>query len=105
MIGHHEESEPPVTHDGAIELLESTHQFPCEHTIKAIGTATDDFQGRIVRAAQSAHARPTAVSHSARTTPNGAHVAVTLEVQVESPHEVITMYRALQVVKGLRFLI
>ena len=100
-----EESEPLVTHAGAIELLELTHEFPCAYTIKAIGSATDDFEGRIVRAARGAHARAVEISHRARTTANGLHVAVTLDVLVESPDEVVALYRAIQVVQGLRFLI
>ena len=94
-----------MTHAGAFALLESTHDFPCSYTIKAIGSALDDFEGRILGAARGAHARPVDVSHSARTTPNGVHMAVTLDVRVESPDEVVALYRALQVVQGLRFLI
>jgi uncharacterized protein len=94
-----------LTHDGAIALLESTHSFPCAYTIKAIGAASNDFEGRVLRAARSTFPRPDDITHSSRATPNGAHVAVTLVVQVDTPDEVITVYRAVQLVEGLRFLI
>jgi putative lipoic acid-binding regulatory protein len=94
-----------VTHTGAIELLERTHAFPCYFTIKAIGSAADDFEGRIVRAAREALRRVVDMTHTVRVTPNGGHVAVTLEVHVETADEVIELYRAVQVERGLRFLI
>jgi putative lipoic acid-binding regulatory protein len=94
-----------VTHEGARELLAKTHPFPCSYTIKAIGRAVDDFAGRTVAAAQGVMARAAAVRFSTRTTPDGNHVAVTLDVEVADPDEVIRVYRALQVVDGLRFLI
>lgn len=94
-----------MNHPDARELLEATHEFPCAYTIKAIGAARDGFEVRIVRAARTILPRSAAVAHRARATPNGAHVAVTLVVQAQTPDEIITVYQALQTVDGLRFLL
>ena len=93
-----------MTHDGALDLLNSTHRFPGSYTIKAIGGVHDDFVGRIVAAAQDGLKRPADVRHTTRSTPHGNHVAVTLDLSVLAPEEVIRVYKALQAVKGLRFL-
>ena len=40
----------PMDHRPSVELLESTHLFPGVYQIKAIGSAEDDFAGRVVAA-------------------------------------------------------
>jgi putative lipoic acid-binding regulatory protein len=72
--------------------------------MKVIGAAEDDFVGRVVLAAKQTLTRAADVLHRTRTTPNGEHVSVTLVMHVESPDEVLTVYEALQVVKGLKLL-
>jgi putative lipoic acid-binding regulatory protein len=94
-----------VTTEGARELLLATHTFPCAYVVKAIGLAGEDFVGRIRVAAESAIARPAAVKHTVRFTPDGQHAAVTLDVDVASADEVMAIYRALQPIKGLKFLL
>ncbi|MCS6975745.1 MAG: DUF493 domain-containing protein [Gemmatales bacterium] len=94
-----------MTYASARDLLNRTHLFPGPYTIKAIGLTVDDFVGRIVRAAEGALARQADVQFSVRSTPNGLHVAVTLNLQVVDADEVIRVYQALQVVQGLRVLL
>lgn len=94
-----------VTHASARDLLNRTHLFPGPYTIKAIGLTSDDFVGRVVQAAQAVLQRAAAVRFSVRSTPNGLHVAVTLDLQVVDADEVLRVYRALQVVQGLRVLL
>lgn len=93
-----------MTHKSARDLLARTHLFPGPYTIKAIGSVADDFVGRVVSAAQEGLTRAADVRFSVRSTPRGNHVAVTLDLAVSNPDEVIRVYQALQVVKGLRFL-
>jgi hypothetical protein len=94
-----------VTTETARELLANNHLFPGEYTIKAIGSPEDDFVARIVSAAEEGLGRPSDVHHSTRLSAQGNHVAVTLELTVLTPDEVIAVYQALQVIKGLRFLL
>ena len=42
--------ERAMDHRPSVELLESTHSFPGEYKIKAIGSADDDFESRVVEA-------------------------------------------------------
>jgi putative lipoic acid-binding regulatory protein len=94
-----------VTHEGARDLLDRTHLFPGSYTIKAIGAAVDDFVGRTVGTAQGVLQRTADVRYTVRSTPDGNHVSVTLDLEVVSAEEVIQVYQALQVVKGMRFLL
>jgi putative lipoic acid-binding regulatory protein len=88
----------------SIELLESTHFFPGEYQIKAIGTAEDDFANRVVNAVLNEVATPSEVDYSVRTTPGGRHVALTLNVTVQSAAQVRGIYSRLHEVKGLMLL-
>ena len=94
-----------MDYDTARDLLTSTHAFPGSYTIKAIGRSAEAFVERVVAAAQMSLARAADVHYSVRSTPRGNHVAVTLELTVLSADEVLGVYEALRVVKGLRFLL
>jgi len=89
----------------SLELLESTHTFPGVYQIKAIGSASGGFQERVldvVRAELDSVAR---VGHSVRTTPDGRHIALTLDVNVESAEQVRVIYSKIHSLEGLRFLL
>jgi hypothetical protein len=58
-----------------------------------------------VGAAEATIVRAAAVQHSVRYTPDRQHVAVTLEVSVVSADEVMAVYRSLQPLEGLKFLL
>jgi putative lipoic acid-binding regulatory protein len=93
-----------VTYEGVRDLLESVHHFPGPYIIKAIGAAQEDFVERVVTAAREGLTRDADVQYSVRSTPQGAHVAVTLDLAVLSSDEVLAVYRALRAVKGLKLL-
>lgn len=94
-----------MTDERARELLNNTHAFPCAYVVKAIGLAAEGFVERIVVAARGTLTRAEAVRHSVRHTPDGQHASVTLELNVDSPDEVMAVYRSLQPIKGLKFLL
>jgi putative lipoic acid-binding regulatory protein len=87
-----------------IELLESNHLFPGTFQIKAIGQAEDDFEGRVVAAVQEELAVPGDVDHSVRTTRGGRHIALTLDVNVQSAQQVLAIYARIREVRGLMVL-
>ena len=87
-----------------IDLLESTHLFPGTYQIKAIGSAADDFVGRVVSAACEQVAAPSDVDYSLRTMKAGRHVGVTLNIAVQNPEQVLALYARLRRVEGLAFL-
>ncbi len=94
-----------MTSEHARELLAATHPFPGVYTIKAIGRARPGFVDHIVQAARCALERAADVQHSVRTTPQGRHVAVTLQLSVLTPEEVLAVYAALKTIEGLSLLL
>lgn len=91
-------------HSPSEELLEATHQFPGVYQIKAIGATDNDFVTRVLEAAASELASLSEVEHSVRQTRNGRHVAVTLDLTVQSAGQVRAIYARLQEVSGLALL-
>jgi len=88
----------------SVELLESIHCFPGTFRIKAIGVAADDFAGRVIAAASAELATPSELDHTVRVTPGGRHVAITLELTVQTAEQVRAVYAAIQSVDGLTIL-
>jgi putative lipoic acid-binding regulatory protein len=93
-----------MDHRPSEDLLESNHPFPGTYQIKAIGTSEDDFVSRVVDAVVSELATPSELDHSVRVTPNGRHVSLTLEMNVQSADQVRAIYARLRDVKGLTLL-
>jgi putative lipoic acid-binding regulatory protein len=96
--------ESPSDHRPSIELLESTHPFPGVYTIKAIGLADDDFEGRVIAAATALLAATSDLDYSVRATKGGRHVALTLDINVQNAEQVRSIYAEIQDVRGLTLL-
>ena len=86
------------------ELLESAHEFPGSYRIKAIGNSEGDFEARVVEAVVSELAGPSELDYSVRTTPGGRHVALTLDMTVQSAEQVRRIYLRVHEVQGLTLL-
>jgi putative lipoic acid-binding regulatory protein len=93
-----------MDHRPSIELLESTHLFPGTYQIKAIGASADDFAGRVISAVQEELPAPSDLDYRIRTTQAGRHVAVTLDITVQTAAQVRTIYARIQEVSGLTLL-
>lgn len=93
-----------MDHRPSQELLESTHAFPGVYQIKAIGLAEDDFAGRVVEAVVAELVGPSELDYSVRSTPGGRHVAVTLEITVQTAEQVRGIYGRIHELKGLTLL-
>ena len=93
-----------MDHRPSVDLLESTHQFPGVYRIKAIGNASDDFESRVVEAAVAELAGPSELDYSVRTTPNGRHVALTLDISVQTAEQVRDIYARIRELEGLTLL-
>ncbi len=91
-------------HRPSEDLLVSNHMFPGVYQIKAIGSAEDDFAGRVVEAAASELASASEIDHMVRSTPNGRHVSLTLDITVQTPDQVRAIYARLREVKGITLL-
>ena len=89
----------------SLDLLESAHAFPGVYQIKAIGRADDGFEGRVLELIRAELVSVDHLEHSVRSTPDGRHVSLTLDVNVQSAEQVRALYAKLQAVEGLRFLL
>ena len=84
-----------------IELLNATHDFPCDFVLKVIGVAADDFVARVVRAVCEEIAGGADPPYQLRRTPGGKHVSITLEPTLESAEQVLGIYHRLRSVDGV----
>src|SRR5262249_37543201 len=96
--------EGAMDHRPSVDLLESIHYFPGVYKIKAIGRADDDFESRVVDAVCSHRASRSDLDYSVRSTPGGRHLAVTLDIGVQTAEQVRAIYAELREVKGLTLL-
>ena len=84
-----------------IDLLEATHTFPGPYMFKAIGRSENGFIARVIAAVREELAHSDDPPYRLRHTGKGDHVAVTVEPHVESPYEVLAVYRRLGKIAGL----
>jgi putative lipoic acid-binding regulatory protein len=85
----------------ALTLLENTHTFPGPYTFKVIGLAERGFVARTVAAVRDELAGQVDPPYRVRETASGKHVAVTVEPQVQTAHQVLAIYRRLKMIAGL----
>ncbi len=93
-----------MDHRPSVELLESIHFFPGVYKIKAIGRAEGNFESRVLEAVYSHLAAQSDLDYSVRSTPGGRHVAVTLDISVQSAEQVRAIYAAIRELEGLTLL-
>jgi putative lipoic acid-binding regulatory protein len=93
-----------MDHRPSVELLESTHFFPGVYKIKAIGRTDDDFESRVVEAVCDHLPARSDLDYSVRTTPGGRHVAITLDITVQTAEQVRAIYAEIRDLKGLTLL-
>jgi putative lipoic acid-binding regulatory protein len=93
-----------MDHRPSVELLESTHSFPGEYKIKAIGLADDNFETRVIEAVCLHLPARSDLDYSVRSTPGGRHVAVTLDITVQTAEQVRAIYAELHGVAGVTHL-
>ena len=88
-----------------VELLESTHDFPCVYLFKVIGKTEDGFVARVAAAVREELACDGDPPYSLRQARGGGHVAVTLEPRVQSASQVLAVYRRVQRIDGVVMLL
>lgn len=88
-------------HRPSVERLEAAHGFPGMYQIKAIGEAGENFAARVIEAVVQELDSPDDLTHSLRTTQGGNHVALTLDLRVQTAEQVRTIYARIHELKGL----
>jgi putative lipoic acid-binding regulatory protein len=94
-----------MDHRPSIDLLESVHQFPGVYQIKAIGKVADQFEARVLEAVTSELVSASELDYSVRTTPGGRHIALTLDITVQSAEQVRMIYARIHALPGLLLLL
>lgn len=89
----------------SIELLEASHQFPCQYTFKVIGVAADNFTGRIIACVRDELGIDVDPPLTIRNTKNGKHVSISLEPECDTPQKVIAIYSRLSGMDGVVMLL
>ncbi len=84
-----------------IDLLNDTHDFPTQVMVKVIGINSLEFVGRVVASVRETLEQEQDPPFRTRHTPNGRHVAVTLEPFVVSAEQVLAIYARLRTVEGV----
>ncbi|MGH7202412.1 MAG: YbeD family protein [Planctomycetaceae bacterium] len=90
-----------MRHLPTVELLNSTHDFPCPYVFKVIGRTEQGFAARVVAAVREELGEYFDPPHRTRLTAGGRHVAVTIEPMVETAEQVQSVYRRLVQLAGL----
>jgi len=92
-------------HRPSVDLLEAHHSFPGVFRFKAIGDVDGGFEGRVLAAVAGVIPAASDVDVSTRTTPGGRHVALTLDVSVQTAEQVREVYQRLRELPGLKLLL
>jgi len=85
----------------SIALLESTHIFPGPYIFKVIGKNDLGFVARAVAAVRDELGADQDPPYRVRESVGGRHAAVTLEPVVQTPRQVLDVYRRLRPLVGL----
>lgn len=88
-----------------IELLESVHSFPGPYTFKIITQNDSTVQAAVAAEVQKSLSLPSLPEFSTRTSENGKHASLTLEITLQKAEDVHTVYRALEQVPGVLLLL
>ncbi len=84
-----------------LELLKSTHAFPGPYIFKVIGSNEETFVARVVAAIREELAYTSDPPYEARESSGGRHVALTIELMMDSPERVHAVYERLMKLPGL----
>ncbi len=84
-----------------IDLLEATHTFPGPFLFKAIGAHNKGFVARIVAAIREEMRYESDPPYELRETSSGRHVAVSVELWVDSAERIRSIYERILKVEGL----
>jgi putative lipoic acid-binding regulatory protein len=90
-----------VNNQPAIELLESTHCFPCPYMFKVIGRADSGFVARVVAAVRDELSALADPPFKVRNAVGGRHLSITLEPTVQTAEQVVAVYQRIGKMDGI----
>lgn len=84
-----------------LELLDAIHKFPGPYTFKLIGIADDFFLPRVIAAIRDELHYETDPPYDVRESVGGRHIAVTVELVMNSSSQIHAVYQRLLSLPGL----
>jgi putative lipoic acid-binding regulatory protein len=91
--------------DVSLDALRQAHVFPGPYKFKIIGANSPEFLASVLQVAVVILGPQSTPDVAVRQSSGGKHQAITLTVQVQDPETVLDIYRALQGLAGVRFLL
>ena len=91
--------------DESLTLLNAMHDFPTYVMFKVIGKNVDGFSARVVACIRDALQLEVDPHFRSRTTKGERHISITVEPEVQTAEEVLTVYGALRAVDGVVLLL
>ena len=85
----------------ALDLLETTHEFPGAYLFKIIGLADQTLVTRIIGAFRQELTGEVDPPFRVRESAGGRHLSVSVEPTVQSAEQVLAIYRRLGEVQGI----
>ncbi|MGC1273590.1 MAG: DUF493 domain-containing protein [Planctomycetaceae bacterium] len=85
----------------SVELLESTHAFPCDYMFKVIGESDALLAARVMDAIRQEISEEHEPALNVRRTAGGRHMCVTIEPRVADANQVLAIYRRIYALDGL----
>ena len=94
-----------ASRDESIELLNQTHAFPTTVLVKVIGLNQQEFVVRVVTVLCEELNMTVPPPYSTRETPNGKHIALSLEPHLSNAEQVLDLYARLRRIEGVVMLL
>ncbi len=85
----------------SLDLLNSTHEFPCPVMVKVIGPHTDQFIDAVVQVVREQLELPFDPPIRKREARGGRHVSVTIEPTFDDAQSVLRLYEHIRHVEGV----
>lgn len=89
----------------SLEVLEEVHNFPGPYTFKVFGSNTSAFVESVERVVEEVTGGFGEMDLSTRSSSAGNHVCVTVNVHMQTAHQVQAMYVELAELDDLRMLL
>ncbi|HND54004.1 MAG TPA: DUF493 domain-containing protein [Pirellulaceae bacterium] len=87
-----------------IDLLNQTHSFPTQVTVKVIGWNQPTFVAAVVEVVRIEGVLDADPPYTIREARGNRHVAITLEPHLAAAEQVLAIYARLQTLEGVVFL-
>ncbi len=87
-----------------LDKLDDIHEFPCDFFFKVIGDNSPEFVAQCVQGTVNVLG-PVSIDVKTRESSKGNHVSITLSAQLDSSELVLEVFKILQGIEGVKFVL